>query len=55
LCLRKGVEIFLAIKAMDINKKAPNKMGAISKAINPIAGELLSSRAHFLFRFMTQR
>lgn len=38
---------------MDNNKKLPRK-GALSKAINPIAGELLSSRAHFLFGFMTQ-
>jgi hypothetical protein len=36
---------------MDITKKLPIG-GAISKAINLIAGRILFSRAYFLFRFM---
>jgi len=30
-------------------------MGALSIVINLIAGELLSSRVHFLFRFIKQK
>jgi len=37
---------------MDKTEKLPVE-GAISKAINPIAGRLLSSRAYFLFRFIS--
>ena len=47
-----GRWVFKAIKAMDKTEKLPVE-GAISKAMNPIAGRLLSSRAYFLFRFIS--
>jgi hypothetical protein len=45
-------EFFKTIRAL-YNHKSSRFQGALYKAINPIAGRLLSSRAHFLFRFIS--
>jgi hypothetical protein len=55
LCISKKALSFISDKRQWIITKKLPKQGALSKAINLIAGEVLSSRAHFLFRFMIQK